>query len=256
MTIGTGPVYGPGVSANVGRVSRPACAPRRVRPMQRLVYGKQVRQVLAVRVLQVVDPLDADGSLPLRLDRERGSVVDQQRVPAPAFHRAVSPDRRTREARREDLLRELLHRDLVVVGRLPARHGDRRCSRHHRGDQERRLVLGHRGWVEGAARDLGERPLHPAEPRGRVPADRGRAGELEEGPPGKHHDLLPAGICSLPRKTWRRVEDEDLFSAQCSPNGLRPQSGPAHGEPGGPFAEEETPTNRMSRQRKRPRPTE
>ena len=31
-------------------------------------------------------------------------------------------------------------------------------------------------------------------------------GELEEGPRGRHHDFLPAGICSLPRRTWWRAE--------------------------------------------------
>ena len=41
MTIGTGPVYGPGVSANVGRLSRSGHAAGRVGPVQGRVDGKQ-----------------------------------------------------------------------------------------------------------------------------------------------------------------------------------------------------------------------
>jgi hypothetical protein len=103
--------------------------------MQGLVHGKQVRQVVAVLIRQLVDPLDADGSLPLGLDRERGSVVDQQRVPALPANRAVAPDGRGWEALGQDLLRELLHRYLVVVCGLAARERDGARARHHRGDQ-------------------------------------------------------------------------------------------------------------------------
>ena len=48
--MGTGPVYGPGVDVNVGRLSRPSMPAGRVGPVQRRVDRQQVRQVVAVGV--------------------------------------------------------------------------------------------------------------------------------------------------------------------------------------------------------------
>ena len=83
----------------VGRVSRPARAAGRVGPVQRRVDRQQVRQVVAVGIHQLVDPLDADGPLPLRLDRERRRVVEQQASLAGGRDRAVAPDGRRRASR-------------------------------------------------------------------------------------------------------------------------------------------------------------
>jgi hypothetical protein len=47
----------------------------RVRPVERRIDRKEMRQVIPVRVDQVVDPPDPDRPLPLRLDGERRGVV-------------------------------------------------------------------------------------------------------------------------------------------------------------------------------------
>ena len=103
--------------------------------------GKQVWQVPAVRVDQPVDPLDPDGSVPLGLDGHRRRVVQQQWIlAAGAIDRAVPPDPSRRKAGRKDLLRELPHRDLVIVDRLAALEPDRPSLGHHRRDHH----AGHR----------------------------------------------------------------------------------------------------------------
>ena len=64
--------YGPGVGPGVSLEGRAPVAPvdstRRVGPVQRRVDGQQVRQVVAVCVHELVDPLDAHGRSRLRLD--------------------------------------------------------------------------------------------------------------------------------------------------------------------------------------------
>ena len=70
----------------------------------------------------------------------------------------VAPDRRRRHSCRQDLLRELPHRDLVVVGRLAARHRDGARPRHHRRDQQRCHELRHRRPGRGAAGNLRRTP--------------------------------------------------------------------------------------------------
>ena len=131
-------------------------AARRVGPVQRWIDREQMRQVVPVRVREVVDPLHADRPVHLRLDRERRRVVQEQAARARRLHGAVAPDRRRGQACGQDLLRELRHRDLVVVDRLTSPN-DRVCLRHHRRDQQRSDVLVDLPRVEGVARNLGER---------------------------------------------------------------------------------------------------
>ena len=52
-------------------------AARGVCPVQGLIHGQQVRQIIAIRVHQLVDPFDACGPVPLRFDGERGGIEDQ-----------------------------------------------------------------------------------------------------------------------------------------------------------------------------------
>ena len=141
------------VRGGIGAVRvRPRRTSRRVRPVQRLVDRKKMRQVVPVRVHELVDPLDAHRSPPARLDRERG-VVEAAWV----VDRAVAPDRRRLQthALRQDVLPELPNGDLVVVDAL---HGRRRGgARHRRRDHERRHVLRDAGRRERPARHLCER---------------------------------------------------------------------------------------------------
>jgi hypothetical protein len=118
-----------------GPVISPSCSAGRVRPVQCLVDRQQVRQVVPVRVDQLVDPLDPDRPVPLGLDRERGCMMKQDPLLARRLDGSVSPYRRRRESGRQDLLLELPHRDLVGVGRFSTRqrHGAR--PRHDRRDQ-------------------------------------------------------------------------------------------------------------------------
>ncbi len=129
-------------------------ATRRVRPVKRRVDREQVGPEVPGGVDQLVDPLDAHWSVVLRLDRQRGCVVDLEPVAALRGDRAVAPHGRGRpEARGQDLLGELPHGDLVVVHRLAARHGQGARPRHHGRDQQGRRILGYTRWVERAARD-------------------------------------------------------------------------------------------------------
>jgi hypothetical protein len=163
---------------------RPA---RRVRPVQRLVDREQVRQILPVVVDEVVDPLDSDGPIHLRLDRQRRRMVEQQAALARRLYRAVPPDRGHGVAPRQDLLLNLPHRDLVVVGRLAARHQDRPGPGHDRRDQQRRLVLRNAQRVERPTRDRdGERRrcAHSGKPAHQIEAGAGPAHPLDERPSG------------------------------------------------------------------------
>ena len=84
-------------------------------------------------------------------------MVDEQPTVALRRDRAVPPHRRRGQPRREDLLRELPHRDLVVVDRLPTRARDRVRPRHHRREQQRASELRHQTRIERASRDLSNR---------------------------------------------------------------------------------------------------
>ena len=125
-----------------------------VRPVERRIDRKEMRKVVPVRIDQVVDPLDPDRPLPASLDGERRGVVDQQSTVAITRDRAVAPDRRRRHAGRQDLLRELPHRDLVVVDRLAALRVDHPCPRHHGRDQHRAHELADVARIE---RGIGDR---------------------------------------------------------------------------------------------------
>jgi hypothetical protein len=123
---------------------------RRVRPVKRLVDRQQVRPEPAVGLQQLVDPLDAHGLAPRRLDRER-RVVERLRV----VDRAVAPHLGGAEPRhsREDLLLELADPDPVVVDppALPA--GELAAARHRWRDHQRRRVLRDRARVEHTGRE-------------------------------------------------------------------------------------------------------
>jgi hypothetical protein len=169
-------------------------AARRVGPVQRRVDGQQVRQEVAARVLEVVDPLHAHRPVPLRLDRQRGGVVNQQAPLACGLDRPVAPYGRRRQARRQDLLRDLAHRDLVVVRVLAATKRDRPGLRHDRRDEQRRLEPGHGQRVERAPRDGSrEHPRHAVAVVEKQPHS-GRAPDLDEVSPLRHG--LPP--CSRP----------------------------------------------------------
>ena len=94
----------------------------RVGPVQRRIDGQQVGQERRARIgriePQLVDPLHAHRPLPLGLDRERRRVVDQQALLGCRLDRPVAPDGRGRLTGGQDLLRDLPHRDLVVVDGL------------------------------------------------------------------------------------------------------------------------------------------
>ena len=113
-------------------------AARRVGPVQRRVDRQQVRQVVAVGVLQVVDPLHPHRRVP---PAPRWSATARCGCSRPLLlgrrHGAVAPDRGRRAARGQDLLRELPHRDLVVVDLLAALGVDGAGLGHHRRDQQR-----------------------------------------------------------------------------------------------------------------------
>ena len=110
----------PHVRGRVNRFRVGAAGPAgRIRPMQRLVDRQQMPKVVAVRVDELIHPLDADRRRPLRLDRE-SRVVEACRV----VDGAVAPDRRRLpHAPGKDVLLELPHGDLVVVDRLSASPG-------------------------------------------------------------------------------------------------------------------------------------
>jgi hypothetical protein len=105
--------------------------------MERLIDRQQMRQVVSVRVDEVVDPLDAHGLPPRRLDRERRVVKAGRMV-----HRAVTPDcRRQPHAVRKNVLPELTYGDLVVIDTLPRLHRHLRRTRHRRRNHQRGHVL-------------------------------------------------------------------------------------------------------------------
>ena len=119
----------------------------RVGPVERLVDRKQVRPEAAVRLHELVDPLDAHWPTPRRLDRE-GRIVERLRM----VDRAVAPHlgRAQTHPRRQDLLLELAHPDPVVVD-PPSLHAvELAAARHRRRDHQRRRILRNRRGVEHA----------------------------------------------------------------------------------------------------------
>ena len=112
--------------------------------------------MVSVLVDEVVDPLDPDRPIPRRFDRERRRVVDKEPSLACRRHGTVAPHGRRREPCRQDLLRELPHRDLVVVDVLAAPRHDRAGRRHDRRNEQRRLELRHGSEWQRAARDVGQ----------------------------------------------------------------------------------------------------
>jgi hypothetical protein len=114
----------------------------RVCPVERRVDREKMRQVVLVRVHELVDPPDPDRPVPACLDRERWSVMEQEPAARVAGDRAIAPYGRGRHAGWQDLLRQLPHRDLVVVDRLAAPLGDRPRPRHDRRNEQRGDVLG------------------------------------------------------------------------------------------------------------------
>src|SRR5918996_287719 len=138
-----------------------------------------MRQEVAVGIDELVDPLHPDRPVVHRLYRERRGVVEQQSSPALCRDGTVSPHDGGGQSGRKDLLRELPHRDLVVVRRLAAGHRDGASARHYRRDEQRGLVLGHRRRHERAPGDLGQ---------GYCPAA-GKVGVEHEAGPGSTHRL-------------------------------------------------------------------
>ena len=162
------------------------CAAGWVRPVQGLVDGKQMREVVPAPVDEVVDPLHTNRPVPRRLDRERGGVVDEQRTAVLRRDRAVPPDRGLREACGENLLLDLPHRDLVVVEGLAARLSDRGRSGHDRRDQHRCGEFGHDRRVERVAGNLGQRGrcAQAGKPAEQVEAGTGASDPGDERPSG------------------------------------------------------------------------
>ena len=149
--------HGPGVGHPVHPVRVGAArAAGRVGPVQRLVDGEEVRQVVTALVHQAVDPLHAHRPVLLGLDRQ-GRVVERPALgDRPGVdHGAVAPHGGRpdgvglRPAHREDVLLELLDRDLVVVDPL-ALGVDHLRARHGRRDHQGLLVLGDGRRVERA----------------------------------------------------------------------------------------------------------
>jgi len=188
---------GTGVGAGSAGKDRPhialGYAPRRVGPVQRRVYWQQVRQVVAVRVHQLIDPLHAHRRIPVRLDGERRRVVEQQPPLACRANGAVTPDGRGGQPGRQDLLLELPHRDFVVIRVLAALDLDRARLRHDRRDEQWACVLCHSNGVQCASRERPRegspepQPFRQEQSCARQPTD------LEE-LPSIHRNLSPRSI--------------------------------------------------------------
>ena len=147
-----------GHRAHVGRLRRTAAIPTQkttgwVGPVQCLIDGEQVRQETAVSVHEVVDPSGADRHVVPGLDGG-ARVAEAARVP----HGAIAPHGGLWVGRREDLLLELAHGDLVVIDAmacLPL------CRWHCGGDGQLGDEPRDRGRVERAGRHGRTRVLVP-----------------------------------------------------------------------------------------------
>ena len=147
--------------------------------MQRRIDRQQVWKEVAARTPQIVDPLHANGPVPLRFDRQRGRVVHQEASLALGRHGTVSPDGRRGQSLRQNLLGELLHRDLVVVRVLSASERDLSRSRHHRRNQHWRGEFGHRRRIQSVG-NLGEQLSRDTEPVGEEQRERRGACETDK----------------------------------------------------------------------------
>ncbi len=144
--------------------------------MERRIDRQQVGDEVAARIPQVVNPLHANRPVPLRFDRQRGCVVHQEASLALGRHGTVSPDGRRGQSLRQNLLGELLHRDLVVVRVLSARERDPSRARHHRRNQHGRSELSHRRWIQSVG-NLGEQLSRDTKPVGEEQRERRGATE-------------------------------------------------------------------------------
>jgi hypothetical protein len=103
----------------------------RVRPMERLIHGQQMRKLTAIAIDKLIRPGHTGPTLRCRFNRERG-IIESERV----RYRPITPDRSPHVGRRQDLLRELPYGNGVVVGRRIAR-----SARHRRRNDKRRYEL-------------------------------------------------------------------------------------------------------------------
>ena len=101
-----------------GRVSRSIRAAGRVCPVQGRVHRQQVGQVVAIGIHQLIDPLDAHGSVCLRFDGQRRGVVDQQASLACPCDSTIPPHGCRWQTCRQDLLGDLPHGNFVIVNVL------------------------------------------------------------------------------------------------------------------------------------------
>src|SRR4029453_12904526 len=117
-------------------------------------------------------------------ERERGRVVEKQTARARRAHGSVAPDRRRGQARGKDLLRELLHRNLVVVDRH-APPNDRAGLGHYRRNENWSHEFPDLVRIQRSARDLRERDrsAHPRKPPKQVEPGPGASHPRDKRPP-------------------------------------------------------------------------
>ena len=118
--------------------------------------------------------------------------MDQQAAGDAGLDGPVAPDRRGGQAGRQDLLRELSHRDLVGVAHLAALHLLRAGAGHDRRDEQRRNELADCARVQGSTRDRDgpHDPLAVDERRQEQTRARG-CGPVQELAPGQRHRESP-----------------------------------------------------------------
>ncbi|NTV97468.1 MAG: Vps62-related protein, partial [Thiobacillus sp.] len=200
-----------------GRKRRPRVASGlsagRICPVQRRIDCKEMRQMVAVGIDQLIDPFHAHRHAPSRLDGE-GRVVEGARM----VDRTVAPDGARAVPGRKDLLPKLPHRDLIVVS-AAAPLELHRAARGHRGRDDQRCddalqvaeamrgvaahLLGLAQGLERASRLRGE--VHGdrggdscwGQPGGQSPQQIGGTEERAEG----HHHLQQAGQLQAGQRT-------------------------------------------------------
>jgi len=132
---GGGHVGAPGqVGLRVGALAAQLAG---IRPVERRVHREEVRQVVAIGVHELVDPLDPDRGADLGVDGEGRSVEQplQGLTLAVSGDRPVAPHGGLRTARGQHLLVELPDGDLVVVDVAPAGHDAARPRHDGRNEQ-------------------------------------------------------------------------------------------------------------------------
>ena len=162
----------------------------RVGPVEGGVDGQQVGKEVSPVVKEVVDPLHTDRTTHVRLDGQGRRVVEEQCVLRGRGHGPVSPHCGCGERRRQDLLRELTHRDLVVVDILSADRPDRPGPGHDGRHQQWRLELRNARGVEAPARNRLEQTgawPRPHFDRHRPVAERPEQPEAESRPRGTEY---------------------------------------------------------------------